>query len=203
MIDTNRTDSYSNRVAPFDLNGCFMSTQLPIEPRRDFLIFAWSGARRWQPVFYEPAFARLLSRYLPRFPHNMGTKYSKIRENIASNQSFWVVDMHVFGYVIASFDDMFLNSPKIFQGASKNICCQVIWNANDQQNRSIQKHWNPKFKWLRTKKFMKVDLPNYQEKNEDLTQEEQKRRLKERGVTFARYPRLSQSSSSFWYILIK
>lgn len=58
---------------------------------------------------------------------------------------------------------------------------------NDQQSRFIQKHWNPKFKWLRTKKLIKVDLPNYQEDQNSFTDEQMKRKLKERGVPFARY----------------
>ncbi|XP_037944890.1 probable 39S ribosomal protein L45, mitochondrial [Teleopsis dalmanni] len=44
------------------------------------------------------------------------------------------------------------------------------------------KHWNPKFKKQRAQKFIHVDLPNYQEKKDDLSQEEIRSRMKERGV---------------------
>lgn len=57
---------------------------------------------------------------------------------------------------------------------------------NQQPNRNIRKHWNPKFKWLRTKKVIKVDLPNFQEKDEEVSREEQNRRLREKGVMPAR-----------------
>lgn len=53
---------------------------------------------------------------------------------------------------------------------------------NHQSNRSHSKHWNPKFKWLRAKKFIKVELPKFHEKEDEITEEEKKRRLKERGV---------------------
>lgn len=46
----------------------------------------------------------------------------------------------------------------------------------------IAKHWNPKFKWLRRQKVIKVELPNYHEKQEDISEQEKKRRMKERGV---------------------
>lgn len=72
------------------------------------------------------------------------------------------------------------------QGLPKGLLYQGLWSVNDQQHRFIQKHWNPKFKWLRTKKLIKTDLPNYQEKKGTLSEEEIKRRLKERGVPFAR-----------------
>ncbi|XP_055378184.1 probable 39S ribosomal protein L45, mitochondrial [Condylostylus longicornis] len=44
------------------------------------------------------------------------------------------------------------------------------------------KHYDPKFKLLRKKKFVKVELPNFQEKKDDLTPEEIRSRLKERGL---------------------
>ncbi|KAH8306071.1 hypothetical protein KR018_000148, partial [Drosophila ironensis] len=52
-----------------------------------------------------------------------------------------------------------------------------------QQVRHRQtKHWNPQFKRLRKQKFVKIELPNLQEKPEDITKEEMRRRMKERGV---------------------
>lgn len=59
-------------------------------------------------------------------------------------------------------------------------CLNVI--DVQQPNREIKKHWNPKFKWLRNKKVIKVDLPNFHEKEEDITDEERKKRMKERGL---------------------
>ncbi|XP_013113533.1 large ribosomal subunit protein mL45 [Stomoxys calcitrans] len=51
-----------------------------------------------------------------------------------------------------------------------------------QQVRHRQtKHWNPKFKKLRKLKFVKMDLPDFNEKSSDLPKEELKKRMKERG----------------------
>ncbi|XP_063932881.1 large ribosomal subunit protein mL45 [Zophobas morio] len=44
------------------------------------------------------------------------------------------------------------------------------------------KHWNPKWKTLRRQKVMRVKLPNFQEKPEDLSEEEIRSRLKEQGI---------------------
>lgn len=57
---------------------------------------------------------------------------------------------------------------------------------NNQPCRNHSKHWSPRFKWLRGKKVIHVDLPNYQEKEEEIAQEERNRRMKERGVLPAR-----------------
>eukprot|EP00099_Drosophila_melanogaster_P023328 NP_651072.1 mitochondrial ribosomal protein L45 [Drosophila melanogaster] len=52
-----------------------------------------------------------------------------------------------------------------------------------QQVRHRQtKHWKPEFKRLRKLKFVKMDLPNLREKQEDITKEEMRSRMKERGV---------------------
>lgn len=52
-----------------------------------------------------------------------------------------------------------------------------------QQVRHRQtKHWKPEFKRLRKLKFVKIDLPNLREKPEDITKEEMRSRMKERGV---------------------
>ncbi|EDX13957.1 GD20969 [Drosophila simulans] len=52
-----------------------------------------------------------------------------------------------------------------------------------QQVRHRQtKHWRPEFKRLRKFKFVKMDLPNLREKPEDITKEEMRSRMKERGV---------------------
>lgn len=44
------------------------------------------------------------------------------------------------------------------------------------------KHWNPKWKSLRTRKVVKMELPNFQEKPGDLSEEEIKSRMKEKGL---------------------
>ncbi|XP_017035874.1 large ribosomal subunit protein mL45 [Drosophila kikkawai] len=52
-----------------------------------------------------------------------------------------------------------------------------------QQVRHRQtKHWKPEFKRLRKLKFVKIDLPNLREKPEDISKEEMRSRMKERGV---------------------
>lgn len=53
---------------------------------------------------------------------------------------------------------------------------------DQQPSRNHSKHWNPKFKWLRTKKVIKVDLPNFQEKDHEVSEEEKNRRMRERGA---------------------
>ncbi|XP_055302170.1 probable 39S ribosomal protein L45, mitochondrial [Sitodiplosis mosellana] len=57
---------------------------------------------------------------------------------------------------------------------------------NYQSSRNHSKHWNPKFKWLRAKKFVKVDLPNFHENEHALSEDEKKRKMKERGIMPAR-----------------
>lgn len=44
------------------------------------------------------------------------------------------------------------------------------------------KHWKPEFKWLRGKKVIKVDLPNFHEKAHEVPQEEKVRRAREKGL---------------------
>jgi len=44
------------------------------------------------------------------------------------------------------------------------------------------KHWDPKWKLLRRLKVMKVKLPNYNEKFDELSEEEVRSRLKEQGI---------------------
>ncbi|CAH2005872.1 unnamed protein product [Acanthoscelides obtectus] len=44
------------------------------------------------------------------------------------------------------------------------------------------KHWNPKWKLFRRLKVLKVDLPDYNEKVEDLTEEQVRERLKKNGL---------------------
>lgn len=58
----------------------------------------------------------------------------------------------------------------------------LVASSNNQQIRGINKHWNPKWRKLRGLKVIKVKLPNYHEKPGEVTPEEKKARLKERGV---------------------
>lgn len=44
------------------------------------------------------------------------------------------------------------------------------------------KHWSPKWKNLRAKKVVRVELPNFREKPDDLSKEEIKSRMKEKGL---------------------
>uniref|UniRef100_A0A2M3Z773 Large ribosomal subunit protein mL45 n=1 Tax=Anopheles braziliensis TaxID=58242 RepID=A0A2M3Z773_9DIPT len=58
-----------------------------------------------------------------------------------------------------------------------------IINQQQQQVRHRRtKHWDPKWKRLRKAKFIKIDIPNLNERPEDLTQEQIKTRMKERGI---------------------
>lgn len=81
------------------------------------------------------------------------------------------------------FQFVFQRIPQLHNGVLFQ-CMNIPYNQ--QPNRSIQKHWNPKFKWLRTKKVIHVDLPNFQENEDELSKEERNRRLKEKGVMPAR-----------------
>ena len=59
--------------------------------------------------------------------------------------------------------------------------------VNLQQYRHRKtKHFTPKWKKLRGQKVVKIELPNLNEKFEDLTVDEQRTRMKERGITPAR-----------------
>lgn len=62
----------------------------------------------------------------------------------------------------------------------------IINPVNDFHTSDLQlrktKHWAPKFKKLRREKFIKIDLPNLNEKIEDLSPDERTSRMKERGV---------------------
>uniref|UniRef100_A0A1A9WJ28 Large ribosomal subunit protein mL45 n=1 Tax=Glossina brevipalpis TaxID=37001 RepID=A0A1A9WJ28_9MUSC len=64
-------------------------------------------------------------------------------------------------------------------GASIGI--QALWQTHQIRHRQT-KHWKPEFKRLRKLKFIKIDLPNLNEKSSDLPEQELKKKLKERGV---------------------
>ncbi|GAB0088615.1 Probable 39S ribosomal protein L45, mitochondrial [Sergentomyia squamirostris] len=44
------------------------------------------------------------------------------------------------------------------------------------------KHWNPKFKWLRRMKVIKMDIPNLREDPKKMTPDEIKSRMREKGI---------------------
>lgn len=44
------------------------------------------------------------------------------------------------------------------------------------------KHYTPKFKKLRREKFIKIDIPNLNEKSSDLSEDEMRAKMKERGM---------------------
>lgn len=51
-----------------------------------------------------------------------------------------------------------------------------------QQYRNINKHHDPKWKKFRREKYVRLELPKFNEKFEELTAEEQRSRMKERGI---------------------
>ncbi|XP_037036456.1 probable 39S ribosomal protein L45, mitochondrial [Bradysia coprophila] len=63
-------------------------------------------------------------------------------------------------------------------------CARTILLPTERMTnvRHHNKHWNPKFKKLRALKVIKVKLPDYREKSEDLTKDQIKSRMKARGV---------------------
>ncbi|XP_034662732.1 probable 39S ribosomal protein L45, mitochondrial [Drosophila subobscura] len=76
--------------------------------------------------------------------------------------------------------------PSVPQAASSGlgILAPALQNMLQmQQVRHRQtKHWKPEFKRLRKQKFVKIELPNFREKPEDISKEEMRSRMKERGV---------------------
>lgn len=52
----------------------------------------------------------------------------------------------------------------------------------DQTRFASTKHWNPKWKKLRQLKVLKVDIPNLNEKSEDLSEDKMRNKLKELGI---------------------
>ncbi|XP_058453751.1 large ribosomal subunit protein mL45 [Malaya genurostris] len=54
--------------------------------------------------------------------------------------------------------------------------------AQQQVRHRRTKHWDPKWKRLRKAKFVKIDIPNLNERAEDLSQEQVKSKMKEKGL---------------------
>ncbi|XP_017775199.1 PREDICTED: probable 39S ribosomal protein L45, mitochondrial [Nicrophorus vespilloides] len=73
---------------------------------------------------------------------------------------------------------------QFLQETSVNFLAPIASTSiNVQQVRHRRtKHWDPKWKPLRTLKVVKVELPKFNENTEDLTEEEMRSRLKEQGL---------------------
>lgn len=44
------------------------------------------------------------------------------------------------------------------------------------------KHYNPKFKKMRAQKYMKIELPDFSEDAQEMSQEKMRQKMKERGL---------------------
>nr|CAH7719246.1 unnamed protein product [Callosobruchus chinensis] len=72
---------------------------------------------------------------------------------------------------------------RLLQESSVGFLAPVANAANTQIVRHRRtKHWNPKWKLFRRLKVMKVDLPDYNENVDDLSEEEMRERLKQQGL---------------------
>nr|CAI5839753.1 unnamed protein product [Callosobruchus analis] len=72
---------------------------------------------------------------------------------------------------------------RLLQEPSIGFLAPVANAANTQIVRHRRtKHWNPKWKLFRRLKVLKVDLPDYNENLDDLSEEEMRERLKKQGL---------------------
>ncbi|CAG9863653.1 unnamed protein product [Phyllotreta striolata] len=72
---------------------------------------------------------------------------------------------------------------RLLQEVCHGFLAPIAVSANTQIVRHRRtKHWDPKWKFFRRLKVMPVKLPNFQEKAEDITDEEMREKLKERGM---------------------
>lgn len=73
---------------------------------------------------------------------------------------------------------------KLTQILPNGLLTPVVQSAvNLQQLRYRKtKHWNPKWKKMRALKVVKMELPKYNEKPEDVSEDEVRMKMKERGV---------------------
>lgn len=69
-----------------------------------------------------------------------------------------------------------------FQIPSLNLLVTRIPPQYEQVRHRRTKHWDPKFKWHRRNKVVRIELPKLNEKFSDLADDEMKSRLKERGL---------------------
>ncbi|XP_076268453.1 mitochondrial ribosomal protein L45 [Rhynchophorus ferrugineus] len=76
-----------------------------------------------------------------------------------------------------------LNNPSLLQEKITGLLASVSPSLNAQFVRHRRtKHWDPKWKMLRRFKIMRVNLPNYNEKTEEFSEEEIRSRMKEQGL---------------------
>ncbi|XP_059612019.1 large ribosomal subunit protein mL45 [Phlebotomus argentipes] len=71
-------------------------------------------------------------------------------------------------------------SLKLSQGSTAAVLGTLPGSFLEQKR--FHKHWNPAFKWWRARKVIKIKIPNLNEKMSDLSTEELKSRLRERGL---------------------
>lgn len=72
---------------------------------------------------------------------------------------------------------------RLLQEKITGLLAPTLVNLNAQIVRHRRtKHWDPKWKFLRRLKVFKIELPKYNEKIEDLSEEEIRSRLKEQGL---------------------
>ncbi|KAL3289065.1 hypothetical protein HHI36_003507 [Cryptolaemus montrouzieri] len=71
---------------------------------------------------------------------------------------------------------------KLLKESFSGFLAPLTNNINETVRHRPSKHWDPKFKWLRRAKVMKVDLPKFNEDVDNLSEEEIRSRLKEKGL---------------------
>ncbi|XP_044744213.1 probable 39S ribosomal protein L45, mitochondrial [Coccinella septempunctata] len=71
---------------------------------------------------------------------------------------------------------------KLLKEKQAGLLIPLTNNIKETVRFSRQKHWDPKFKWMRRAKVIKVDLPNFREDLDSISEEEVRSRLKERGI---------------------
>lgn len=74
------------------------------------------------------------------------------------------------------------NSVLVKLNSLRISCAPLCLAASVSARTTTTKHYNPKFKWHRAQKFLKIDLPNFNEKWDELPQYKVRQKLKERGL---------------------
>src|SRR5690349_21487614 len=94
-----------------------------------------------------------------------------------SNFYTYVTYQFNFGEKCGSFQCFHFKVPRI------SLLAAVQASAELQQYRHRRtKHFNPKWKKMRQEKYVKVELPKMNEKFSEMTPEEQRSKMKERGI---------------------
>ncbi|XP_076762104.1 mitochondrial ribosomal protein L45 [Xylocopa sonorina] len=83
-----------------------------------------------------------------------------------------------YGNTIGIFGKYMQNNSPLMLG----LINYPIPNDTSQQVRSIKKHFNQKFRKERGRKFIKVDLPKFDDNSEEFTQERIRTQLKKYGI---------------------